>query len=114
MFLNHAEKPICLLIVSLPMFDSADSEILQPFIHRLLASTPAMSAMSSVTLPQILVAGTRIGSFDELKALHDSNQLGPMLQNSGAHIGEDLKKRLDKERLILKGHGKLKARNNQH
>lgn len=55
---------------------------------------------SSPSLPTIVVGGHSIGSFEALKALHDSDKLASLLVHAGATtIGRDAEERQRRDRL---------------
>jgi hypothetical protein len=103
---------------SFPFSFSVDSDVLEPLISRLLASAPIHPSLASssfsdpkdIFLPQILIAGARIGSFDDLKALHDSGALFPLLEDAGMRVGFELRERIERERkaVLMAKHGKMK------
>lgn len=68
---------------------SADSHVLTPLLARLT---------QTAELPIIMVGGQPIGSYDQLKALHDERSLGDVLAYAGASIGEESKARRVRER----------------
>lgn len=57
-------------------------------------------------MPSVIIAGTPIGGFDSLKALHESGKLNTLLVHAGAVLGKDFEERKFKERKAALGQRK--------
>lgn len=76
-----------------PFYDRRDdSGVLELVLQRLLKTS---------TLPSVLLAGTRVGTFEDLKALHEAGKLKALLQRASVRF-EKLKKEKALKQAVVK------------
>lgn len=68
-----------------------DSGVLEHVLQRLLKTS---------TLPSVLLAGTRVGTFEDLKALHEAGKLKALLQRASVRFEKPKKEKGLKQAVV--------------